>query len=327
MATNVSFPTVESRVVKAAGILSIPSDEFQKVVTDTLGLEPDDFGVQILDADTTNEDFIYTALGSVLLTGEKKYSELKLKAVAAILKGRDPFAKREECLVFSRTMDAATVMPTTEGQALAGMLQALRTPDQMKDRELLEAYSNDSEHNIEQELLKRSNGQHFVVLQDGTEEGKQVIDIEATLELLKRTRKITVPSMLPHPQDPSKIIEVYRISQLNPEDNIVELCPFCDEVMYKGYCQKCNANFAAVGDEERAYVRLASEAETFDVKSASDRRALMVDAAKGVETLKQNWPGVWIRFRELKMTGELPKLRKLRVLPRSLKADPFGVRK
>lgn len=328
MATSVSFPTVESRVKKAAGILSIPSDEFMQIVKDTLDVGPDDFGVQLLDADTTTEEYICTALLYALNAGEKMYSELKLKAVAAILKGRDPFAKKED----DKSSEPAPrsskhpVTATSEGQALAALIQNLRSPDQMKDRELLEAYSVDQEHGIEQELLKRSSGQHFVVLQEGTEEGRQMIDIEATLELLKRTRKMTVPSMLPHPNDPTKIIEVYRISQLNPEDNIVELCPFCDEVMYKGYCSKCNANFAAVGDEERSYIRLASEAETFDVKSASDRRALLVDAGKGLETLFQNWPGVRIKFRELKLTGDLPKLRKLRTLPSVKLADPFGVR-
>lgn len=327
MATTVSFPTVESRVKKAAEILSVPSDEFQKIVTDTLGVEPDDFGVQLLDADTTGEDFIYTSLGGVLLTGEKKYSELKLKAVAAILKGRDPFAKKETLTLSdtSKTNDFQ-VNPTTEGQAIAGLINSLRTPQQMKDRELLETFSRDQDHSIEQELNKRASGQHFVVLKNGAEKGKQEIDIEATLELLKRTRKMTVPSMLPHPDDPNKIIEVYRITQLNPEDNIVELCPFCDEIMYRGYCQKCDANFAGVGDDERAYVRLASELDSFETRSKSDRRALLVDAIKGIAVLRQNWPGARIRFRELKLTGDLPKLKKLRTLPSVKPADPFGVR-
>jgi hypothetical protein len=329
MATNALFPTVESRVKKAAEILSIPSDEFQKIVTDTLGVEPDEFGVQLLDADTTGEDFIYTSLGGVLLTGDKKYSELKLKAVAAILKGRDPFAKKEKeslTLSDSSKTGAFEVNPTAEGQALAGLINSLRTPQQMKDRELLESFSRDQEHGIEQELNKRAGGQHFVVLKDSAEKGKQEIDIEATLELLKRTRKMTVPSMLPHPSDPTKIIEVYRITQLNPEDNIVELCPFCDEIMYRGYCQKCDANFAGVGDDERAYVRLASELDSFEPRSKSDRRALLVDAMKGIAVLRQNWPGARIRFRELKLTGDLPKLRKLRTLPSVKPADPFGVR-
>lgn len=322
MATTISFPTVRSRVERAADILSIPKNELLRIVKDTLGVEDDELGIQLLDADTTTEEYLFQALGGVV---SNEIPELRLKAAAAVFKGRDPFTKKEQDSLVVADSDAQ-VKTTSEGQALAGLLYSLRTPKQMKDRELLEAFAHDQEHDIEQELNKRAGGQHFVVLKDSAKEGKQEIDIDATLELLKRSRKITVPSMLPHPSDPTKIIEIYRITQLNPEDNVVELCPFCDEVMYRGYCQKCNANFAGVGDEERSYVRLASELESFEVRSKSDRRALLVDAIKGLETLKQNWPGARIRFRELKLTGDLPKLRKLRTLPSVKPADPFGVR-
>ena len=81
-----------------------------------------------------------------------------------------------------------------------------------------------------------------------------------------------------------------------------------------------------MGDEERAYVRLITKQESFDQGSYADRRAVLVDALKGVEALKQSWPSVRIKFRELKMTGDLPKLRKLRTLPSVKPADPFNVR-
>lgn len=324
MAIGISFPTVGSRVERAAEILSLPQDQLFGILEDRLGVSCDDFGVQLLDADTTTEGYIFHVLGEVL--PDKKTPELKLRAVAAIFKGRDPFAKKEENS--STTIKDADSLPsgvksTKESQ---GLLYGLRSPKQMKDRELLELFARDQEYNVEQELNKRAGGQHFIILRNSADEDKQEIDIETSLELLKRTRKMTVPSMLPHPDDPDKIIEVYRITQLNPEDNIVELCPFCDEVMYRGYCQKCDANFAGVGDDERAYTRLASELESFEVRSKSDRRALLVDAIKGIDTLKKNWPGARIRFRELKITGELPKLRKLRTLPSVKPADPFGVR-
>lgn len=317
-----NYPTVMSRAEKAAGILSIPTADMLDLVKELFGVEDNDFGVQLLDADTTEEEYICQVLGGQLLSGDKKNSELKIKAAAAFLKGRDPFAKKEEGI----QEGMAKVSSTSEGQALAGLLKSMRTVDSMSDRELLEEFSKDPDHKTEQELNKRSGGQFFVVLKEGTEGKDCQIDINSSLSLLKKTRKMVVPSMIPHPEDPNKIIEIYRITQLNPEDSIVELCPFCDEIMYKGYCPKCNANFAGVGDEERAYVRLASEKETFDVKSASDRRAILVDAMKGLEELRKNWPGSSIRFRELKALGDLPKLRKKRTLPSVKMADPFNLK-
>lgn len=318
MAPNVCFPTMSARLEKAASILSLTQDEISKELERIFGITKDESGIQLLDADTTTEDFIVSSLNSETFA---KVPLLKLKVFAAILKGRDPFKKEETPEPVSEP--ALSTTPGDFSTNLSSIVSSMRTPKQMKDRELLEAYLKDPDHEFEQELNRRAGGQTFVVLKDGY---KQEIDVETTLDLLKRSRKMTIPSIIPHPQDPSKVVEVYRITQLNPDDNIVELCPFCDEVMYKGFCQHCNINFSGVGDEERAYVRLASQSESFNVSSISDRKALWIDSTKGLETLFQNWPGVRAKFKELKLLNNLPKLRKLRTLPSVKPADPFGVR-
>lgn len=312
-----TYPTVSSRTEAASEILPTKAADLLKALETDLGISDNDFGLKILDADTTTEDYLVEALEALFKKRTLECPVLKIKAAAAFLKGRDPFERKPH----------ATVSPTSEGMALEGIIRAMRPIDALSDKELLEAFASDREHKYEQELNRRAKGQYFVILKESAGDNPNPeIDIPSTLSLLKRTRKTVVPSMLPHPNDPGKIIEVYRITQLNPEDNIVELCPFCDDVMYRGYCSRCNANFAGVGDDERAYVRLASEKETFDTKSASDRRAILVDAGKGMDELRKNWPGVSISFRERKALGDLPKLRKKRTLPSVKVEDPFNVK-
>lgn len=330
MGTSVDFPTVVDRVLQAEKVVPLggksklsDSDtecvSWYSVLKGTFGIEDNEEGLSLLNAHTTTEEFIYNELLSCVSTKDKP--KLKLKAVASILKGIDPFSKKD-----IDVLSLQDFVGTQKDKDINNLITVLRTPDKMKDRELLEAFDSDREHDIEQELLRRSKGQAFIVLLDGSTEDKSKIDIDVSLELLKRSRKMTNPTIIPHPNDPGKIVQVYQIGQLHMEDNIVELCPFCDEVMFKGYCQKCNANFAGVGDEERSYVRLISESDGFKEESFSDRRSVLVSALKGLESLREVWPSVSIRFRELKMLGDLPKLRKIRKLPSARPADPFNVR-
>jgi hypothetical protein len=127
------------------------------------------------------------------------------------------------------------------------------------------------------------------------------------------------------PGKDKKIVRVYRITELNPDDRIVELCPICGEILYKGYCPKCELDFSGVGDDERSYVKLISNSEKFNAKSHSDRKAVHASASKGLEDLRITWPSIAPTFDDLKLTNSLPKLRMIKNIPATQVADPFHV--
>lgn len=324
MSTNVSFPTIKDRVNRVQQIIPLDEQESKpgwlSILEDIFGVTDDEEGISLLNAYTTTEEFLYNEL--LLCDRTKDKPKLKLKAIATVLKGFDPFNKEPDKKdIKEENADEGANMKISDH------ILALKSPKQMKDRELLVLFDKDNEYEIEQELIKRSSGQAFVVLKEDSTEEDIKIDIEASLELLKLSRKRTNPTIIPHPTDPGKVVQVYHIGQLHMEENIIELCPFCDEVMFKGYCQECNCNFSGIAEKERAYMRLVSEHDNFNTESFSDRRALMVSGQKGLEDLRKTWPSVSIKFRELDMLNDLPKLRKIRKLPSARVADPFNVRK
>jgi hypothetical protein len=191
----------------------------------------------------------------------------------------------------------------------------------MKDKELLELYAEERGYEIEQELHKRAKFKRFVILKPGKyEPGKEVIDIDNTLELLKKARKIEIPSMA---SIDGKVLQVHRITELNPEDRKTELCPICGKPLFQGYCQDCGFDFGGIGMDERSYVKLVTQKEGFNPQSFSDRKALHASAVKGLEDLILTWPSVNPEFEELKLTNNLPQLVIVKPVLSEKKMDPF----
>jgi len=307
MARLISF---SDRISESAKLLSV---ETKSLIQDLKksGIENDSTGLLLLNANTTTIDDLVSILESGCANGVPR---LKLKAAASILKGEHlekatPFSKQKMSVI-----DASS-----QYQTLTEIIKANRPVEQMGDRELIERYAQDKENCIEQELHKRAKGQNFIVLRPGKyEPGKEEIDIDLTMELLKSSRKRTNPSMIPIE---GKILPVYKITELNPQDRIVEICPLCGETLYRGYCDQCELNFLSIGDDERAFINLISESPKFNRNNFSDRRAVYVSAQKGIEDLKQTWPSLAKKFDELKLVNNLPKLRI--IMNRPSIADPF----
>jgi hypothetical protein len=162
------------------------------------------------------------------------------------------------------------------------------------------------------------------------EDGKDPIDIENSLDILKRARKMVTPSFLPMGSD-GAVSPIYPILSLNIQDRIIDICPICGESLFKGYCMKCQMNLGGVGgignvgigDDERAYMKLVSDSENFNKDAYADRKALYVSAISGLENLKKTWPSLIQKFEELKMTNSLPKLRVIVSRPSTVVKDPF----
>jgi hypothetical protein len=213
------------------------------------------------------------------------------------------------------------------GVHLRDILLAMKDIHQLKDRELLDLYIKDREEDVANELHRRAKFQNWVVLQTGQHEpGKEAINVEASLDLLRSARRRTNPTMFPVG---SAVVPVYKITELNINDRLIELCPICDAPTYKGYCEKCAMSFSGpnvgVGDDEKAYVHMIAQSETFDRKSFSDRRAVWASASKGLEDLYKTWPSIIKKFEEAKATGNLPRLKIIESRPSAQVADPFHV--
>ena len=304
------------RVSKVASMLGMPTKIIEEKLTGS-GVKDNEYGIKLLESSVvTIEDIV-----RVLSTIPGYEHDLSLRAAASILKGQDPFSKEPVNIVGPAT--DATVTPTAT--VLVNALKELRTIAQMKDRELLELYDKNREIEVEQELNRRAKNQPFVILRgERYEPGKEIISIDESMEQLKRAHKgYTVPTMVPGVD--GKVVRVYRITELNPEDRIVELCPICGEILYKGYCSKCELNFAGVQDDERAYVHMIALSSNFNAKSHSDRKAIHASASKGLEDLRVTWPSIAPTFDDLKLTNNLPKLRMIKNIPAVQVADPFHV--
>jgi hypothetical protein len=323
-------PTLELRLQEAAKILKTSKAELLSFLNAQLGFVVDDEGLQLLDAETTTEKIIADILGST-------YPKLAALAAGAILKGRDPFKKSDNPIINTVTITSNEATQRSDefsGSIISNqfveLTKALRDPKQLKDKELLEMYDRDRDYEIEQELHRRANYSHFVVLRPGgllfntsDSMGQRPIDIDMSLELLKRSRRMTNPTIV---RQGDVFVNVYRITELNPEDQIIELCPFCGEATYKGYCESCGSDLNGMTGEVKAFLKLIADSDNFDKKVMSDRKAVLVSAGKGLEDLRKTWPRIAKQFDGLKMINGLPSLVIRKSLPTSKPADPFHVK-
>lgn len=311
MATDLSSFT--ARLENASKALKISQEELQKILTAN-GIEESDEGLRYLNSKIATLEVLESILQPSFNAGV-----LQIKAAAMFLKGEDPFEETN-----TNKKQEVPVSTNSSTDVLIKYLDANTPIPNLKDRQLLELWAADRDPEAEQELIRRSKGQHFIVLKPGKyDAGKEEIDIEQSLELLKSTRKRTNPSIMPGDND--TYVSIYKVTELNMDDRIIEICPICDEFLFKGYCSKCESNFSGIGDNERAYVKLIVDSGEFNVSSFSDRKALLVSAGKGLDDLKNIWRKIRKEFDELKATGDLPKLRRIMDRPAQQKMDPFKV--
>lgn len=315
---STSNPTVVARAEQAAEILNIKSEEVLEMLS-RIGINNSDMGLRLLDAWTTNEGDLVA-----MLAHAKEHAKgdplLKEKAAAAVLKGRDPFVVEEPGVI----EDQKSQSGNTVAEAIVKTIQGNRPYEQWKDRELLETYDKDRDMEIEDVLHRRAKCQPFIILKENgtTNPGDEPIDIEESLEMLHAARRGRKnPTIYPVGE---VVKNVYKITELNIDDRVTELCPLCGEALYRGYCSSCEIQFKGIDDDARAYLRLIAESDNYvNVKSFSDRKALIASAMEGLDDLRKTWPSVSKMFDELKLTNSLPQLRIIQNLPRSQKADPF----
>jgi hypothetical protein len=315
---SIDLTSVSVRFEKAAESLKLKDLEVPKLkqILNDHGISEDDSGLRYLNSMMVTQEDLQNVL-QVNFDGKGMFC---VRAAATYLKGQDPFEEVLPVIVKPEAQESGS----SSNSALMEFIQANKPIGQMTDSELLSIWDKNRSEQTEQELNRRAKGQSFIVLKSGTQiPGKEAIDIEYTLEMLRSARKRTNPTIIPYLDN--TFATVYKISELNLNDRVIELCPLCGEILWKGYCAECDSNFAGIGDDERAYVKLIVESGKINNKTASDRKAVVVSAAKGIDDLKCTWPGIIKEFEELRLTGNLPKLRKIANRPSKAPADPFHV--
>lgn len=290
------------RFTQAAELLAVNTDSLIKVFGEN-GISNDSTGIFVLESKTTTMEDIVEIIDGL----EGDIPKLKKKTAAGILKGEGKEKK---------------ALPSID-QSIVEELKMGRPIEQWTDEDLLKRYADKREYEVGQELHKRAKQQRFVVLmpsENGYSPGKEVIDISKSLELLKNARKRTNPSMIPV-ENGARL--VYYIIELNIQDRLIEICPFCGGTLYQGYCDHCPVNLVGIDDDSRAYMALISKMDNFNSKSMSDRKAVVTSAMKGLENLKSDWPSLSNVFEELKILNTLPQLRVIASRPAKKVDDPF----
>jgi len=300
-------------------------------------------------------DFLSDQVSNKTCAASLKPKALRVAAAVSYLKGKDPF-KAESTIETGVSLNSSVAEVVNLGtysnkhgavsgnNSLTSAIDRItnvlaidtRPVSQLRDRELLERYARDRDYDCEKELSLRSKNEPFIVLGGPIGEvegacnepsalGREPIDIEESLILLKRAHKGRVNSTIIPYKD--SVVNVYRISELNLDDRRVELCPICSgESLYKGYCERCGLNFKSIGSNERAYMKLVvSDSGLFQKESYSDRKALYASASKGINNLRITWPSVSKLYDSLEESGDLPKLVLIESRPPTMKADPFHV--
>lgn len=303
---------LRGRISKAAEILKIEESKVEEVLQ-KIGVEVDEaeLAIRLLDASTTSEtDIINVFLKALDVNGVS----VRVTAAAKILKGGDPFNQPAAAKVDVGSNEGMT------RKLLTSLERNSRNIKGMGDGDLLRLFIEEKDERVLYELDARAKHRPFVVLERNSEN----INFEATLELLKLARKRPTPETVP--LEEGLIAQVYKVTDLNPEDRIVETCPFCEGYLFRGHCSKCSVVFPAEIDEEvRAFVKLAVDKGCFKVDSLADKRQVLDSAAKGLDDLYRLFPNVVKEFEEKRRLGTLPKLMKQIELSGGEALHPFFV--
>lgn len=316
-----------SRIQKVSDILKVMKPEEIKDALNTVGISDDDFGFQLLEAETTDDNVLASALQEkyrvMKSTSDAVFAEglpeARLRAATAILKGRDPFSSKKEGSVFA--------VQTAPVEALSELIRNNIPLQNRKDKDLLDEFIREEDLSVQQELDKRANGKPFIVL---NETGKIIPEI--SLDLLKRARRgEDIPDMIPIGADRAN---VYPIQRFKLENRIKDESPLVPGATLMGnYCRETDEDFGGISQEARQFIRLVveftntegykkSKFHSFRLDSYSDKKALMSSARKGIEDLKKTWPSVARIFYDKQAAGTLPSL-KIEVPIATKKDDPF----
>ena len=197
--------------------------------------------------------------------------------------------------------DKQDTLSTTDVDTIANSIQALasqgRPKSEWADRELLESL-NREDTEIAKILFERSHGRKFVVFKRGTD----IVDVELSLRVLKIAKRQATGEDF--------AIDDVMVSLFRAGDYpalILEESPLHSGVaLADGYCMKSKTNWSGINKNARIFVRLCVMDDP--QMSKRDRKALFNLAKQGFDSLKSEYPEIFLKYDELEQADRLPKL-------------------
>jgi len=184
-----------------------------------------------------------------------------------------------------------------------GLKETLRTPGQMKDKELVEAYGPECEVSIIDELKRRSNDRPFVVFNNRED---AVVDVETTLRMLREARRGRTMPVNYKVADSLK--RLYRAGEFPAM--FYFHCPFHkDTLLVDGFCDKSKQVWEGIDYECMQFARIALELEEITSRTPDIRQFIGLAVQGGLEGLRLNYPHVALVFDERKEVDSLPNLK------------------
>lgn len=288
---------LNTRIESAAKAMSITVDQLWILLTE-LGIEKDaPDAIAVLEAETTCEGDarrIFVDSGTVKIA--------RFKMGWQILKAQYPSAT-----------------PLGKSSELGQLVEALRSPSQFSDEELLRKYGEQCPDEICIELAKRSKNRAFIIFEDDN----KTVNESISLKLLRQARRGETPASY---MVNKRIKRLHRVGEFPL--SFIEECPIHpNQILIDDYCEECKNTWEGISYEQRQIVRLAVDHRAIDVSTAGKVHELItkinesgIDWLLNIPVVREAYDEATFGYNE---DHRLPVLRKKMSAIRLSKADPF----
>jgi hypothetical protein len=305
---------ISARIEQASKITGLSSDSIRELFVSSESIDDNNLIKSVL-AVSTVDDIIeaFTLATKHTRPGIGDTVSLpmgKMKAAAVTLTGG-------EC----KSEPVQSELPTTS--VIEQLLQSNKPIQQWSDAEVLKGYLEDDREELEFELNKRSKGRRFIVL---TNLKSEEIDIEATLLMLKRSRKEEIPAYY-KVAGSDRPIFVYRIEEYHQTNRVRSESPLKHGIaLFDDYCPVSNVNFTGVDLISRQFIRLI--VDLVGIYKPEVKQVVEIARDGGIEGLATQYPEVYGEFIKQSNLGTLPTLKLVESVTSSnlTKSDPFNAR-
>lgn len=198
-------------------------------------------------------------------------------------------------------------------KSIESILKSMQPISQWSDMDLLRAYVDTKSEEYEIQLNLRSKGRRFVITKPSDSDN---IDIDATYEMLKRSRKEDIPEYF---RKGTEVIFVHRISDLNKKARTRHVCPICGGILFDSFCSHCDVSFVNLSIDIRQFIYIMAANNS---NATIDWSSVINIAQQGLQALINTYPKNMILFNEMRETNILPTLIKVEK-PVLAYSDPF----
>ncbi len=293
--------TWEARIRDAAVFLGLSIEEVKEALKE-LGVEKEPAGMEMLS------DENITPFGDLMkVFGDARHIPIaKVRLAAKYLRGPKDSAKTDTI--------SPEMVKMKEKYGIKPRLENIET------NSLLEDYDpKRSDHPITIILKKRFENKAVIVFKpDSTE-----VDIEATANYIADLEQGFPEEETIESQ--GELVRIYKVGEI-PNEAIQEDPLFKGQPLKRERSIINRANWVTVPYEARQFVRLAVEMEKINPEDKRDVQDIIKTASVGMKALKEEFPEVFLEYKERKNLNNLPNLTMTMKEAETHKINnPFGI--